>query len=771
MSYQLLSHNQSRFVLPALPFWVIGVLLSLASPAPMWIWGLAVFFVLLLVYIRWRSSHLLLMLACLLGINYGWWRGELTMRHVWQVEPARVHQAVFTVISPPQILPQRVRFTAEVRLPESGREYRLQLSDYHLREWQVGEHWQSSLRIRPLLGEVNGVGWNREAWALSHGLDGSAAIGRNRQSIDGYAAFSLSGLWQKPREALRKQWQGLAETYPLGAGLMQALSVGDQSGLPETAWQTFRPLGLNHLVSISGLHIGMVALLAGWLLSKILRVVPIAVRKPRLWVLLGGAGAAFAYAALSGFAVPTQRALLMLAFAAWAWWRHWSYGAWTAWWLAMAAVLLISPFAALSAGFWLSFLLVAMLLWAGNGVRQSAWRTLVRAQAVVLAAGLLLTAYFFGTVPLLSPLVNMAAIPWFSWVLVPFALLALLLPFSWFSQFAAATAEYTMRVLLRLAEYAPEYAVAHAPLPVYLAAIIGVLLLWTPRGLGLKPLALLLFLLPFCYQPPKPKAGEAWLTFLDVGQGLSVLLQTHRHNLLFDTGTHYAAQMQVLPELRAQGVRRLDALTLSHNDIDHDGGAALLQVAMKPNQIYGGQPNAYPFATQYCAGGMYWQWDGVWLEWLTPPPLSHYQDNDLSCVLRVVAADQAVLITGDLGKGGEAVLLEKYGDDLYSQVLVLGHHGSRTSNSAAFVNAVSPQWTVASAGWDNRYKHPHKEIQAILSARHIELLRTDTMGGLRLKLDKNGAEWQSSIAHQPYWQRKPLVHFQTQKTAHKITAD
>lgn len=424
-------------------------------------------------------------------------------------------------------------------------------------------------------------------------------------------------------------------------------------------------------------------------------------------------------------------------------------------------MLLFDPLAALAAGFWLSFGLVAALLWAGSdrlrgqGVRWPRLRLALRTQWAATLASFVLGVYFFGVIPIISPLVNAVAIPWFSWVLVPLALLGLLLPWQTPLVWLSALAEYTMRALLWLGEHAPMYAPAQAPVPLLLLALLAVLLWLLPRGTGLRPLGGVLLLMWLAFRQPVPAAGTAKVIVWDVGQGLAVSVQTQHHHLVFDTGTAAATEMQLLPNLRALGVRRLDALVLSHHDTDHDGGAATLIGALKPGRIYAGQPQSY-IGSQWCAGGPNWVWDGVWFEFLTLPAGSSLNDNDHSCVLRVVAGDKAVLLAGDLGRRGEAALIAQYGRSLYSQILV-GHHGSRSAASPAFLRRVEPDWAVVSNGVANAYNHPHPQVLDVLEMYGIKLYRTDEHGGASVVLSADETlQWRALVRWQPFWQRKPL---------------
>ena len=737
-----------QFVLPA---WVVGVVLSFALPVvpPWWAWLSVIIGALALCR---RFAVAWLMLAVCVGMAFGVWRTGLVLAGQWPVGEVSAKVLTVEVADMPRDDGRRMQFAARA-WDEQGRAFNLMLSDYQRRDWAVGSRWSVSVRVKPVIGEVNVRGLNRETWALANGIDGMGTLGRDRKLVRQGGGFGLANM----RDAVSRSWQGTADKYPEfsdGIGLMRALSIGEQSALRPPLWQAFRPLGLTHLVSISGLHVTMVAVLFSWLIKRIFRYLPWIPAQPRVWILAGGVAGALFYALLAGFSVPTQRSVLMLAAFAWAWWRGSGGSGWTAWWQALAVVLLLDPLAVLGVGTWLSFGLVAALIWASSGrLKESGWRLAVRGQWAATVLSVVLLGYLFASLPLLSPLVNALAIPWFSWVLTPLALLGSVFPFELVQLVAAFLAEYTLRGLLWLAMVSPEFAVAAAPVPLLVLAMMAALLLLLPKGMGLKPWACLVLLGFVFYRPAKLEEGVARVTVMDAGQGLSVLIQTRNRNLLFDTGTEQVAQTGIVPSLNAMGVRRLDSLILSHHDIDHDGGFQSV-AAVGTDKLLAGQPEFYPNA-EFCQEDK-WQWDGVDFELLRPSENAGKEDNDQSCVLRVVANGKALLITGDLGVKGEAGLIEKYGNALYSQVLVLGHHGSSTASSGSFLHTVSPQYAVASSGYANAYKHPTVAVQNRVRAHGITLLRTDLSGALVFALGQDDIFQGRLKKDKFYWQKKPF---------------
>lgn len=633
----------------------------------------------------------------------------------------------------------------------------LSLQDSSKQSWPLGSIWRLNVRLQAPIGQLNPAGYEAGRGALLQGLDGGGRI------------LPAERLWLRQQhnlsswgEAIRAKAQArvvrLGEGQVRGAALVSALSLGQRQGLTPELWQLFRVTGLNHLVSISGLHVTLVAGFVAFWVQYALR----GWRRPRgnsrLYTGTAGLLAAVIYAAVSGFAIPTQRSVLMLAVALWLLQARFYVTVWVVWWAAAVLVLLNNPGAALSIGFWLSFLLVAALLWVSGGRRRLRpirwWASLLQLQWTATVASLVPVAYFFGEVPISSFLVNLVAIPWTTMVLIPMSILGQLLPFDAVLAWAISLSDASLRLLLQIEPWAWTWAVPHLPWPLWVSAGLGTVLLLLPRGLPVYSAALLCLALPLAYQPARPSVGELRVIMWDIGQGLSLLLQTRGQNILYDTGPEASGQT-VLQNLRALGVKRLDDLILSHDDADHDAGWRPLYQALQPERFWAGVPEAYaPIPATHCHAGRAWVVDDVYFEWLTPAVAA--SSNELSCVLRVIAGSQAILLTGDLEGRGEAYLARTYGDDLFSQVLILGHHGSKTSSTAVFLRHVAPSLGVASSGFANRYGHPHEEVLERLRQQQVAVYRTDLSGALQLDLGE-ALTVRPLTASQRWWRQKPLL--------------
>jgi len=462
---------------------------------------------------------------------------------------------------------------------------------------------------------------------------------------------------------------------------------------------------------------------------------------------------------------------MLLVFACAFTWRR-QQSLWQTWWQALALVLLWQPTAVLSVGLWLSFVLVAGMVWAEQSWRRLHhhvhtrwWRkasvlVAVRAQVAAFLLTLVLIGQLFHSVPWLSPLYNSVAIPWFSWVLTPLALLASVLPFDAPLLAVAALAQYSIDLSAWLVQYSPQLVLAHVPWYFGALALLAVAIMMLPHALGLRPWAGMVLLMVCVYRPPLLATGQVQVKVLDVGQGLSVLLQTRSHQMLFDMGRGNANSV-VLPALQSVGLQEADALVLSHADADHDGAAASLLRQFRFRQIWAGQGEAYPHWNTHDCRGEAWQWDGVWFEWLTLPRTEvGNTTNAQSCVLRVVTQGQALLIPADTGKDEEAALLQQYGEQLHSTVLLLGHHGSSGSSSSAWLNAVAPKLAIASSGFRNSYHHPTAAVQTRLRAHDIKLYRTDAQGSVAVLLDGD-LQVLPSAGSRFWWQRKPFSTIDT----------
>ncbi len=612
-----------------------------------------------------------------------------------------------------------------------------------------GEVWLLQLRLRRPRGLVNPGAFDSERWWHQNGVTATGQIRAGQR--EQLAPVSLDGL----RLAVRERLLAAFPEQPDAAGTVLALLTGDRAGMSDAAWERYARTGVTHLVAISGVHITMVAWLvgriaaAGWARSRrLVNWQPV----PRVAGLVGLL-AAFAYGVLAGLELPAQRTLLMLGIITW---MRWWPGEWSGWQMlltALAVVLACDPLGVHAVGLWLSFAAVALLMLGGMAPGEEAgWRAALRAQWLATWGLLPLSLVVFARISWVSLPVNLLAIPWVTFAVVPTAMLGLLLHALWPE---AGLALWALSVQLTVWLDAFLQQVADWPLAASRWSLPGLSGFWLllavacallPRRLPGRLLALV-FMLPVVFARPALREGELQMTVLDVGQGLAIHLQTRSHHALLDTGPPQgtradAGSRVIVPYLAWAGVASLHRLILSHDDSDHSGGARSVLTALPVAAWLGPWPQAVqdaglapPGQRLDCVAGQYWLWDGVRFEVLWPLPNSPMaSDNDNSCVLRITVAGQVLLLPGDLEAAGERGLLAAVpGEELKADLLVLGHHGSRTSTTPAFLAAVRPREVVATLGYRNRYRHPAPVVMARLRQAGIPGWRSDASGALRYR--------------------------------------
>lgn len=653
-------------------------------------------------------------------VQLGWWNRSAESEGLAHMQPAKPTKQA--PIAPPTLLP--------------------------------GQRWELVARLQRPHGLANPQGFDLELWLWEQGLQATGSVREGRAQP---APRLLPGqVWlpvAQARQAVRAAIQS-AVPDARAAGVLAALVVGDQAAIDSADWEVFRLTGVAHLVSISGLHVTMFALLASACVGRGWRALA------RLWpgllwrwpaptaAALGGLALAFAYALFAGWGVPAQRTVLMLACLTWlrlngARWP------WPVLLLAvMVAVLLLDPWALLQAGFWLSFVAVGVLLassWLGqaesSGLR-SWFADLLRTQAIVSVALAPLTLLCFGQMSIVGLLANLVAVPWVTGLVTPLAMLGLLWAPLWR---LAAWGVQAMNICLEWLARLPWAAFERPELPPALAllTLAGAVLLvlrlpWAQRAWGL-----LLCWPLLAWTPPRPTLGEFELLAPDIGQGAAVVVRTARHTLVHDTGpgqgSASAAQRVLLPLLRAGG-DRLDLLVASHDDLDHAGGLPELLRQHPRAELWASYDTrrATGRAARACEAGQRWSWDAVSFEWLHPQAGDDalgLSDNARSCVLRVTSASGRVaLLTGDITASEESRLLRDQ-PGLRADLLLAPHHGSATSSSEAWLDALRPGWIVIQSGHLNRFHHPAPEVRQRYRARAIAWSNSPTCGAASWRSD------------------------------------
>ncbi len=695
-------------------------------------------------------------------------------------------QLVGVVAALPQVQERGVRFLFDVEVvetPQARVPQRISVASYAtgfhqtrpvsvLPQFHAGERWRLNVRLKRPHGSYNPHGFDFEVWALERDIRATGYVRPGADSIRLQAVVWRPGyLIERLRERLRDRFQQVLAGKRYG-GVLMALAFGDEGSIVAADWQVFLRTGVNHLMSISGLHVTMVASVGFALVSALWRRSErLTLRLPaRKAAVLAGAFAAGSYALIAGYAVPTQRTFYMLAVIAVALWsgRSVAMSRVLAW--AVLVVVVLDPWAVLSPGFWLSFGAVAWLVFAGHArVAPPHWlHEAVHTQWVVTLGLTPLLLALFGQVSIVSPLANAFAIPVISLVVTPLALLGAVLPFDVILLASHTVMAWCMVLLQACASFPVAVWQQHAPPDwTVVAAMLGVGWLLLPRGFPMRWVGGLALVPMFLLLPAAPRPGELQVAILDVGQGLSVVLKTARHALLVDTGPPFSQDADsgnriILPYLRGAGISRLDGLVLSHDDNDHTGGAGSVLQGIPVDWVASSLSRQHPLLKEVaravpCFAGQSWIWDGVRFDMLHPAFESYgvdgIKDNNRGCVLKVTTPHGRLLLPADIERSAELQLLERSPDALVSEVLVAPHQGSKTSSSPAFVAAVAPRITVFPVGYRNHFGHPHPKVVQRYVAAGSQLLRSDQDGAILLEFGSQGLSVQSwREVRRRYWQ-------------------
>jgi competence protein ComEC len=665
----------------------------------------------------------------------------------------------------------------------------IQLAIYEQVAFNSGEQWTFNVRLRAYRQFGNPGSFDAVRHALSQGINGYAYVRNFSTSAVKHQQLRQplhSALRINRIEQLQPVWQSLRH-----GDLLQALLLGERSALQAEVRKLFNATGTSHLMAISGLHIGVAAgfgFLLGRLLFFLLPTILLSV--PRFYTSATCAFlAALFYACLAGFTVSTQRALIMISAAllAKSLYRNSSTAQIAV--LTVFTLLLIDPLAVLATGFWLSFGAVFILIIATSSRTDSKqlerpstrWLLPLLSSQKAMFVGMPLILTTVGlSASVLAPFANAIAIPMFSFAIIPVGLFALLISYLSIelAQLLLQIPDLLLHGLLYVLDAinsglwsgSTTFMSKLTGASLILASVSVLLLLSRPRVPGYL-LAIVLWIILFdpfsqksSHQPRQLKYGEFTFTQLDVGQGTAVLLITENQAWLYDTGAATTSGFNmgdavILPALKYYGIKKLDRLIISHGDNDHAGGMqAVLDGITVDHLLYGSGVKPSRNNATACMAGKHWQADGVEFRLMHPgDSAAKSNQNDASCVLQIrsltAATDSSqLLITGDISRGVERELLDLYGDELSSNVLIAAHHGSNSSSSALFIHAVNPEYGVISNGFNNRYGHPHANVLQRFASQGIPVLRSDTLGAIQFV-------YQKGVMHGPYCFRYESGHF------------
>ena len=706
---------------------------------------------------------LLLVIALFLGFFRLWRLMFFTIGLLWAVCFASIRladrlpdelegrhlQIEGQVIGLPLYDERRVRFDFAVLKSSQQIPGKIKLS-WFTSEQQIkaGQRWKMTVKLKKPHGRLNPGGFDYERWLFMQNI-GATGYVRNKPIP---VLLEAASIWQSFTTIRQEIEQQLSALLPesRNRGLINALAIGERNEVSQQQWEVLRNTGTIHLLAISGLHIGLISGLAYLLAFKVANKLP--VLSPQKVAALSAILVAVFYSALAGFSVPTQRALIMLTVAmlAISLQRHHSVKNTLA--LAMLGVVLVDPLAVLSAGFWLSFLAVAVIVYcvAGRLGRPGYWRGVIKIHLVTALGLSPLLLFYFQQISLIAPVANFIAVPVISLFVVPLCFVVVLAMS--FSTALAGTIlllidnilQGLWLVLSTMAEF-PYATFSSVTVPFYLIALalIGLFVLFSPRGMPARWLGCVMLLPILFIKPDRPGLAEVQMTLLDVGQGLASVIQTAEHTLVFDTGAKYSEDFNmgssvVMPYLQSKGINTVDVLVISHGDNDHIGGAkavinqshVLQLLTSVPELLQENEPKR-------CVRGLKWSWDQVDFEILSPELESLKGENNNSCVLKVSTGQSSVLLTGDIEKEAENWLLENERNKLKSDVLVAPHHGSKTSSSLSFLKQVSAGVVLIPAGYRNRFSFPHKEVISRYEELGASWLNTAEQGAIRVDIKNN----------------------------------
>lgn len=782
----------ARWLSRSWPWWLASGLLLVQFLPVLWLqeWVLAgAALGGFLLFIRSGRDFVIAALLVSVGAAWGSYRGGETLNQGLPESLIKQDVLVRGVVSDlPQQRRHALRFRFDIdtlRLGQQAYDFGgtvlLNWYDKPRPDLQVGDQWQFTIRLKPAHGALNPGGFVYEKWLFSQGI---RATGYVRESENAQLISPSDGRYFVGQFRARVKQFIEAKNLSMG-GILSALAVGERSGITTRQWQVFRDTGTAHLIAISGLHIGLVASLIYFLAQVLWRhtlLVPslFPAQHVARFAALIGAGI---YAALAGFALPTVRALTMLLAYFCLQWLGRNPGVLFTLGFILMGVLLVDPLAPLGAGLWLSFGAVAAIAYVASpsvqtdkeeapevfapNLREKMGHYLLqwtRVQWAVFIGLLPLMLLFFQQFSVVSLFANYLAIPVIGMLSVPLILLAILcIALGWVSAASAllTLANALIELIWPLLEGMADWPFsiwldAAPPLWAVAVAILGAVTLLAAKSTNLRVLGLIGLMPLFLpnHTEPGRDSFEVWV--VDVGQGLAVLVQTGQHALLYDGGIKYDAGFDsgreiILPLMRQRGIHKLDVVIASHQNIDHYGG---LGAVLDENTDALRYSSAAFYADSLpCERGVNWQWEGVDFEFLHPLPNNPGSDNNDSCVLKISSRFGSILLTGDIERKAEKALLARTTQgQLQADVILAPHHGSRTSSGAVFIDRVQPKLVVISAGYLNRFKHPHELVVQRYIQAQTRVLNTATSGAVQIKFDESGVvtkPWRRQLHR--YW--------------------
>ncbi len=700
-----------------------------------------------LLLLGFRPRWCLFFACCLgygLGLGHQWWIGEQGMPQQTVITRAILSGVIANI---PSHNAEATKFELDLlTLNHQPVRARIQLGCYRgCPVLHAGQHWTMRAKLHVAHNLNNPGGFDYKTYlAVKHiRWVGYVLHGSMRQLSSDLSPWRIVVMREKLAEHLAHLLPDMTSL-----GIAQALTIGVTTHINQEAWALFRCTGTTHLMVISGAHIGLVAGMIFKIICFIWARFPrVCLRYPAqqaasIAAILGG----FGYAMLAGFGVPAERSAVAACFIFLRYLGQRQFSAWQAWRYALLIVLWTEPHAVWMPGFYLSFMAVAILLTMNQRIRSQGMRKALWIQVSCMLGLLPFTVFWFSYGAVNGLLANLVAIPWVSFVVVPLSLICLgvgqYLP--WLPKILQLSIQYLLLFLHgvdSLAWINLKMAYANVILP--LAGVLGLCLYLFLPVRTLLPIATTFLVVALYPNYPRVPQQSFQAHILDVGQGLAVLILTHEHALIYDTGGQMyqgsdMGKLVILPYFQHIGLRRLDKIIISHPDLDHRGGLASLQTAFPETPLIVDDPSFY-HQGQSCHTYQDWTWEGVRFHFF--PLRSHTESkNNRSCVLQISNQSGQLLLTGDIERVAEQELVHKYGSYLHANVLVVPHHGSKTSSSLVFLKTVAPDYAVLSYGFDNRYHFPHRQVMQRYRDLHISTLATADQGLVRIDFQKKSWE-------------------------------
>ncbi|MFV2060672.1 MAG: DNA internalization-related competence protein ComEC/Rec2 [Gammaproteobacteria bacterium] len=630
------------------------------------------------------------------------------------------------------------------------------------------DKWQLVVRLKKPNGYQNPGGFDYEAWIFQNGIDAKGYVRKNNLNklLDvNQSSFSFTRMRYSIKQKLE------ATVAPKYRPIILALLIGDKSEINNDQWRVFRKTGTSHLIAISGLHIGLIAALvffiSRWLwgyYSIGVEIIP----SPKVAAILAIISAVI-YSGMAGFSLPTQRALIMLCVIMISILLDVRAQSWKTLAIALLLVLIFSPFAVMNPGFWLSFFAVAVILYFSKSTKFNnklvsslySWGLI----QLVIAIGLLpFVLLFFKESSIISPIANLVIVPVFSFIIVPLVFIAgcLVFIFPFLSKIFFSIVIFILDKVWFFLEYLSElnfasFQINYLTVSAFLLACIGVGLVFLPKKFPTKYLAPVFFIPIFFSKITPPDFGTAKITLLDVGQGLSAVIQTQRHTLVYDTGPRYSESFNtgrtvVIPFLKISGISKVDTIIISHGDNDHIGGLKSIIESIEVDSILTSVTTKVKsrirknkkISIENCYNDNQWLWDGIKFQIIHPGIDSELKNNNASCVLKVSTiaeeSDSAkqtysILLTGDIEAEAESEIIDNDTHNIKSNIVIAPHHGSKTSSTEEFVTRINPDYVLYPVGYRNRYQFPTDVVSQRYRSQGVAEYSTSEYGAISFDLN------------------------------------